>query len=216
MLPRVTHARLLLMKWLLFPLLILSSCAYVQTHRNVAESFRSKPGYSLHRPIEQGAQQGRNYLLGHRETLRKHYPNVFDSILLTDNNEVQWRSIERGQPCLLPLSDGTAMVLKRRDGYAYTDSLLDEIRSEMRKGQRPITGETMPATHPVVAQVDRVSQQERYLDDPTIPDEKLSFPEELLVQADRVIIDWPLTLAYNVAIPFMAPVIFFSEFLDQE
>ena len=204
------------MKWILFPLLILSSCAYVQTHRNVAEFFRSKPGYSLHLPIEQGTQQGRNYLLGHRETLRKHYPNIFDSILLTDNNEVQWRSIERGNTCLLPLSDGTAMVLKRRDGYAYIDSLLDEIRSEMQKGQRPSISGTMPDTHQVVAQVDIGSQQERYIDDPTIPDDQLSFPEELLVQADRVIIDWPLTLAYNVAIPFMAPVIFFSEFLDNE
>lgn len=204
------------MKWLLFPLFILSSCAYVQTHRNVAEAFRSKPGYSLQLPIEQGTQQGKNYLLGHRETLRKEHPNIFDSVLLTDNNEVQWHSIERGNACLLPISDGTAIVLKRRDGYAYTDSLLDEIRLEIQNGQRPMISETTPATHQVMAQVDMLPQQTLYLDDPTIPDAKLPFPAELLVQADRVFIDWPLTIVYNAAIPLMAPVIFFYEFLGNE
>lgn len=207
------------MKWLLLPLLLLSSCAYVQTHRNLAELFREKPGYSLQVPIAQSTQQGKNYLRGHCETLRKHYPNIHDSVLLTSNNEIRWCSTEQGSECLLPISSGTATVLRQQDGYAYYNTLLDEIQSEIRKGHQPITvqqGKTLPAAHRIAGQVDGQQQDEQYIEDPTAPDVSLSFPEELLVQTDRVLIDWPLTLAYNVAIPMMAPFVFFSEFLSNE
>ena len=37
-----------------------------------------------------------------------------------------------------------------------------------------------------------------------------------LSMADRILIDWPGTLLYNISIPVMAPFVFFHEFLNEQ
>ena len=39
---------------------------------------------------------------------------------------------------------------------------------------------------------------------------------QILSTLDEVIIDWPGTILYNLAIPVMAPFVFFHEFLDEK
>lgn len=210
------------MKMLLFllPLWVgLSSCAYVQTHQNVQEYFTQREGDELAAPLRLGKVGGSWYLCTRSCVggVTKHYPVVHDEILFDGNNEPQLQEgqgvTDKPHAAAWPISSGTATVLLREDGYATPETLADEMMRN-RAGRL----ESLPRGmqfYPVKAQI-AGTEKSAYLLTSGETEPKLSLAQKAVVQADRVLVDWPLTVAYNGAIPFMAPVYFFYQFLNEE
>lgn len=210
------------MKKLLFllPLWVgLSSCAYVQTHKNVQELFTQRAGDKLEAPLQLGKVGGSWYLCTRSCVggVTKHYPAVHDEILLDGHNEPQLQEgqgvVDKNARMAWPISAGTATVLMREDGYATLETLADEMMRN-RAGCLDILPRGMQF-YPVKAQVVGAEKPTYLLrNGDAVPE--LSLAQKTVVQADRVLVDWPLTVAYNCAIPFMAPVYFFYQFLNEE
>lgn len=210
------------MKKLLFllPLWVgLSSCAYVQTHENVRECFISRQGDELAAPLKLG-KVGESWYLCAKVCsggVTKKYPVVHDEILFDGNNEPQLQAgqgiTDKPHVAAWPISSGTATVLMREDGYATLDTLADEMVRN-RAGRLDSIPRGMQY-YPVKAQI-AGAEKPAYLLKSADKEPELSFAQKALVQTDRVLVDWPLTAAYNCAIPFMAPVYFFYQFLTEE
>ena len=156
------------------------------------------------------------YISATVEQFSKRYPVFHDSILLADNNAPQYIKAETTESatCYLPISAGTAATLQMKEGYAYAADLAGEITRLMQDTPvlyAPQMGRT--AHHTITAHIEES-------DNPAIITFKQngepSFTRRALATADFVLVDIPGTLAYNVAIPVMAPFIFFSEFLSDE
>lgn len=210
------------MKKLLLPLLILlnlSSCAYVQTHENVQEFFTQREGDKLAAPLRLG-KVGDSWYLCTKSCVggvTKHYPVVHDEILLDGHNEPQLQEgqgvVTKSAPTAWPISAGTATVLMREDGYATQETLADEMIRN-RAGRLDVLPRGMQF-YPVKAQI-AGSEQPTYLLKNADTVSELSTGQKVLVQAERVLVDWPLTVAYNCAIPVMAPFVFFKQFLSED
>lgn len=210
------------MKKLLFllPLWVgLSSCAYVQTHQNVQEFFTQRAGDELAAPLKLGKVGGSWYLCTKSCAggVTKHYPVVHDEILLDGHNEPQLEAgqggVDKNASTAWPISAGTATVLMREDGYATLETLADEMLRS-RAGRLDILPRGMQF-YPVKAQIVGAEKPTYLLRDGDAAPE-LTLAQKAVVQADRVLVDWPLTAAYNCAIPFMAPFVFFYQFLTEE
>lgn len=216
------------MKKLLFllPLWVgLSSCAYVQTHKNVQESFVHRQGDQLAAPLSLGKLGSTWYVCTKvcAGGVTKQYPTVHDEILLDENNEPQLQpvgtisaiagGIDKPHATAWPISSGTAMVLMREDGYATLETLADEMLRN-RAGRLDVLPRGMQF-YPVKAQI-AGAEKATYLLRSADTEPELTFTQKVLVQTDRVLVDWPLTAAYNCAIPVMAPVIFFHQFLSED
>lgn len=216
------------MKKLLFllPLWVgLSSCAYVQTHKNVQEGFVHRQGDQLAAPLSLGKLGSTWYVCTKvcAGGVTKQYPTVHDEILLDDNNEPQLQpvgtisaiagGIDKPHAAAWPISSGTAMVLMREDGYATLETLADEMLRN-RAGRLDVLPRGMQF-YPVKAQI-AGAEKATYLLRSADTEPELTFTQKVLVQTDRVLVDWPLTAAYNCAIPVMAPVIFFHQFLSED
>lgn len=210
------------MKKLLLPLLVLlnlSSCAYVQTHENVRESFVQRAGDKLESPLQLGKVGADWYLCTQACVggVTKHYPEIHDEILLDGNNEPQLREgqgvITKKARTAWPISTGTATVLMREDGYATLETLADEMIRN-RAGHLDILPRSMKF-YPVKAQI-AGAEKPAYLLRDTDTKPELTLVQKAVVQADRILVDWPLTAAYNCAIPFMAPFVFFKQFLSED
>lgn len=205
---------------LFFCLISLSSCAYVQTHRNVEESFNRYDGSSLELPLYL-VQVGQQWYLPayHCEGgLIKHYPSVYDSVLLkTDNIPPTWNTEAgqgRGVIVYYPISSGTATVLMREDGYATLDLLRDELQQRQQSCLRQLPAGARK--HAVLAHIQSSDEDSVYLIGEKLQDGGNRSSVQMFVWADRLLVDVPLTLAYHAAIPLMAPVLFFKEFFNEE
>lgn len=206
--------------FLLLPLWVgLTSCAYVQTHKNVQEYFVCRQGDRLEAPLELVKVGDRWYVRTQACAggVTKQYPAVHDEILLDSNNEPRFVPGQgiAGKPHLTawPISSGTAVVLMREDGYATLQTLADEMVRN-RSGRL----DTLPASvqfYPVKAEI-AGAEKAVYLLKDADTEPQLSFARRAAVQADRVLVDWPLTAVYNCAIPVMAPFVFFNQFLNEE
>lgn len=212
------------MKKLLFllPLWVgLSSCAYVQTHENVRECFIKRQGDELQdaTPLKLGKVGDSWYVCTRACTggVTKKYPMVHDEILFDRDNEPQLQAGQgiatKPHPTAWPISSGTAMVLMREDGYATLDTLADEMIRN-RAGRLNSLPRGMQF-YPVKAQI-AGTEKAAYLLTNGEAEPELNLAQQAVVQADRVLVDWPLTAAYNCAIPVMAPFCFFHQFLTEE
>lgn len=222
LLPTSFYGSITAMNKLLLPLLFLlnlSSCAYVQTHENVQEFFMKREGDELTAPLRLG-KVGSSWYLCTRSCaggVAKRYPVVHDEIFLDGNNEPQLRegqgAVSKKVRAAWPISAGTATVLMREDGYATFETLADEMLRN-RAGRLDLLPRTMQF-YPVKAQIVGAEKPTYLLKDADAePD--LSLAQKALVQADRVLVDWPLSIAYNCAIPVMAPFVFFKQFLSED
>lgn len=197
--------------------LLCCSCAYMQTNKNIREADVQYEGCKLDADRLALCRKGSKwYLSADVEKFTKHYPVFHDSILLADNNAPQYREVESTEPmvCYLPISAGTAATLQMKEGYANAEDLAGEITRLMQDTPvlyAPQMGR--PARHAITAQIEESEK-------PVILTFKQSgepsFTRRALATADFVLVDIPGTVAYNVAIPVMAPFIFFSEFLNNE
>ena len=206
-------------KWLLrfaalSALFVLNSCAYMQTHKNVEELGSYYEGYVLncqdlrvyHNPTIK-----KWYINAHPAHLKLHYPSIHDSVFRRSDNLSSFREIQVMPDFVyFPISESTAQVLLRKDGYIQIEVLADEIQKSF--GSVVEKNSTLKS-HSILAQIDgnksfQISSGIR------VPSQK-NLINQVLSKVDLILVDVPGTLAYNVAIPFVAPFVFFNSFLRE-
>ena len=110
----------------------------------------------------------------------------------------------------MSVSNGTAVVLQKNDGYADLSVLSEEMKSTDGAWL-----DTLPAgARRCTIQAEIAGQPTTWLS--TASGNDTPIYASALGTLDQVIIDWPGTVLYNVAIPVMAPFVFFYEFLNEE
>lgn len=192
----------------------LSSCAYLQTHKNVREAFHQCEGYRLVEPLQLYSSGNSWYLAVRPETMRKHYPTLHDSVFLDNNTDPTYSSIQVHQNlCFLRISSGTAKVLQRSDGYYTLKALMEEMHT---LDAEPL--QALPAggtRHQVLAMVEAHEGDNNAMVVSRTP-ESTPVLGQVLSAVDFVCVDFPGSVAYNVAIPVMAPIVFFRHFFFDE
>ncbi len=190
---------------------LLSSCAYMQTHKNIEEYFTPRTGYHINQELELYQAGGNYYLAADKQTLRVKYPAVHDSVFLKDDNNPKLINLNSDSPKVYrEISQGTAVVLQTKNGYADLSVLSEELKSmntewldALPTGARRCSIQAEIAGLPVTW-LSKTSSDE------------IPLYAKTLSSIDQVIIDWPGTALYNVAIPVMAPFVFFHKFLTED
>lgn len=189
----------------------LSSCAYMQTHKNIEESFKEHTGYKLDTNPAIYKAGNDYYIAVQKQQIKIHYPAIYDSIFLNHNNNPELKPFNDDKTTVYrQISEGTAQVLQRSDGYADLTVLSDELQNNPH-----------PWVHTLPSAARSLPIKARIDGKPVIWTENGSTTEaplgvRILSTADQVLIDWPGTVLYNVAIPIMAPFVFFHEFLNEQ
>lgn len=194
---------------------LLPSCAYMQTHKNVEEWGCHYEGGQLQKgELALYAKDGQWYLSAPKARFEKHFPVIHDSVFRKGNNEPRHELIagSEGGMAYFPISAGTASVLQRADGYADLSLLATEIKSRQ---QEPLFRLPGASRHPIRAEIDATGKGYANLVGKRTPETTPAINKALSTM-DFIIVDIPGTLAYNVAIPFMAPFVFFHEFLSND
>lgn len=201
-------------------LLFMNSCAYVQTHKQVEEWGCCYDGKLINNENSSTWNiykcDGKWYLPAQKVVLTKDYPAIKDTLLFSENNDPVYTIKEDNDSTCIsyhPISAGTAEVLMRADGYAILQDLAEEIKATPGEWRDSLPGAkkyTIKAQiedrHNTVAKL--IAGQRTPVETPVIND--------VLSKLDFIIVDVPGTVIYNVAIPFMAPFKFFSEFLSND
>lgn len=188
----------------------------MQTHKNVKQMGSYYEGQQILPPSQQPLflyRRGKEwYIAAHAARFRLKYPVIYDSVFRTRDNAPYHELIEGSSSGVVyhPLSAGTAAVLQRADGYADLETLAEEIRMTPGEWVDALPG---AQAYPVRAQI-RGEKAVSLLGKRHPAEVPLS--RSLLSRLDFVCVDIPGTLAYNVAIPVMAPFVFFHEFLKND
>lgn len=190
----------------------LTSCAYMQLHKQIESEARVHRGFYIERPTAVYSHRGQWYLKAQGVQLKKEYPLIHDTILLTQNNKPRPIIFNKESEIYISISSGTAKVLQRTDGYAS----LSTLRDEMSNGQILSAGVGQMKSYPVRAEVEAKKADRQYHIYDQGEGEPLSFGTRALSTASLVLVDAPGTVIYNVAIPFMAPFVFFYDFLSED
>ena len=189
----------------------ISSCAYMQTHKNIEEAYKAHKGYEITSQLSLYRAGEQYYLAAEQQWLRKHYPIIHDSIFLTDNNEPSYIKLNQETSTVYhPISAGTAAVLQNNKGYAELGVLTDELNSSGGNWTSNLPGGARIC--PIKAEIAGTSHT--WLANEETADIPLS--GSILSTVDKVIIDWPGTVLYNLSIPIMAPFVFFHQFLNEQ
>lgn len=187
----------------------LSSCAYMQSHKNIEAAYQQYTGYTLSPDFEL-YRAGDTYYLGvNKKQLRKHFPVIHDSIFLKGHNEPELEIISsNAEKCYRPISMGTALVLQQDKGYADLSVLSDELKNNSSSwiSQLP------PHARKCHTKAEVAGSATTWIEGESTQDIPATIQTASLL--DQVFIDWPGTILYNAAIPVMAPFIFFYEFLN--
>ncbi len=189
-------------------LLLLPSCAYMQTHRNVREQGRVFPGYQLSKPDRVYRSGSSWFLAAAPATFRREYDPIHDPVLLQTGEPVMsLLQADANAPAFHPISPHTATVLLRADGYADTGSLCRELSQSPEAWRSSLPH---ASAHPVKA---LVAGEETLPVTLSPSPENPPFAYRFLSGVDLVFVDVPGTLVYNLAVPFIAPFKFFRDFL---
>ncbi len=186
---------------------LVSSCAYTQVHKNVKQRGNYYKGFEADAPTTVYESQGRWYLKGKKYHLRLHYPVIYDTVFL-----------EGGEPSLIhvgaslgdayqEISQGTAIALRERNGYASLPILQREMQG---LGATPISALAKNAkSHRVNAEIADADTPIRV----TYANAKNQYrlATKSLSYLTFATVDIPGTLLYNISIPLMAPFYFFYD-----
>lgn len=194
--------------FILFCCVQLSSCAYMQTHKNIEEAQIIRTGYELTTDIKLYRAAGNYYIAVSRQQLRKQYPAIHDSIFLTENNTPCWhRAGENDSTVYFRISSHTASVLQMQSGYASLDVLADELKTNPIVDYLP-AGATQCRVNAEITGKNTLWEAAETIDNRSVF-------THIISAVDQVCIDWPGTIIYNAAIPVMAPFVFFHQFLNE-
>ncbi len=188
---------------------LLPSCAYMQTHKNVKELGRSYQGYKLEKPRQLFRSQGTWYVVATPASYRQKHDFVHDNVFRKTNEPtMELHEEATGQVSFHAISDNTATVLLRQDGYADSATIAREI-----SGSNSPWLSTLPAASVHTVKAELVGEESTAITySPTPAQPSLGY--QLLSGLDLLLVDVPGTVAYNVAVPFIAPFVFFYEFLS--
>lgn len=156
--------------------------------------------------------RGKWYVPALRVDLKKRYPTIHDTVLFTENNEPVYEVLDSESPQKFiyhPISEGTAQVLMRKDGYVNLGDLTEEIKSNPGAWVESLD---KPASYAVRAHIEYPQDTQQRLIAGTRTPTELPVINRALQGIDLLLVDVPGTIIYNVAIPFMSPFKFFSEF----
>lgn len=193
--------------------LLLSSCAYVQTHKNIEEIGVHYEGELLDtESMELYEHAGKWYITAHKADFKLSYPIVHDSVFRKNNSNPSFDLIssEGRRTAYHPISSYAADILRKSDGYFQLNAIADEIKRTPGEWTESLPGATK---HAIAAEL--AGAKQFYIEDKRVP-ATTPIGSKILSKIDFVIVDIPATLVYNVAIPVMAPFVFFSEFLSKE
>ncbi len=187
----------------------LPSCAYMQTHKNIEEAGRRYKGYQLEKPTQLLRSDGTWYIAATPAEYRLKHDIIHDNVFRKTNEPTMELQATQPGTAYHALSAHTATVLLRADGYAESHTLAREIT------QNPgpwLTSLPHATPHRVKAHI--AGEENTAITYAPTP-EKLSPGYRILSGLDLVVVDVPGTLLYNVAVPFIAPFVFFHEFLSE-
>lgn len=194
--------------------LTIISCAYVQTHKNVEEWGSYYEGEVLDASsMMLYKKDDQWYLSAEKAKFKLRYPTVHDSIFRMDDYSPTFRLIhspEESRVVYHPISVYAAQILQRRDGYFQLSGLVEDMQRTSGKWV-----DTLPSAQrvPILAEIG--GKQTHYLQEKRVPEKKRAL-NRVLSNVDLVLVDVPATVAYNIAIPIMAPFVFFYEFSRSE
>lgn len=191
---------------------LMSSCAYVQTHKNIEEQSTYYEGKVLSTDtIRLYHRGGKWYISAEMAHFRLSYPAVHDDVFRKGMNDPSFKLIERyPQTMYHAISAQAAEILQRRDGYFKLNALADEIKRTSGPWLEELPGAQQRS---ILAEI--AGTHKYYIKQRRIPDEP-PMADKVLGKIGFVIIDIPATVAYNIAIPFMAPFVFFYEFAQEQ
>lgn len=198
--------------------LMLSSCAQLQTRRNVTELGADYEGIVCDPPRVLYVQGGRSYVKVYVRRLEKRYPVLRDKVFFSEQKSEPSYSIlqsadseEKVSHLYLPLSASTADVLRRENGYSSMDVLMKELIAGRDQAKTSLPG---AVAVPVRALVD--GERSLHAFESTRNPAKPGMALQALSKLDLVFVDVPGTLLYNVAIPVIEPFVFFKRFFTEE
>lgn len=194
----------------------LNSCAYTQFNKQITEKATVYNGFAVELPLSLYSSQGGWYVKVRKLEIQKIKPFVHDSIMLTDTSK---EAIGTPKPFshyteyqYIKISDGTAAVLQRTDGYATLETLCDELKAGYAQGSVSELSDSMQ--HRVYAQIKTEQGNVAYVSADGQPIRKPGMGTKVLSKVALVCVDVPGTVIYNVSMPIMAPFIFFKDFLS--
>ena len=192
--------------------LFLSSCAYVQTHKNVEEMSTHYEGQMLNAAtMELYESGGAWYISAAKARFKLSYPIVHDEVFRKSFEQPSFRLIHADEQMVYhPISSHAAQILRQSDGYFELKGLAEEIQRTPGAWVSHLPAGAVK--HAIAADI--AGNPHQYMEELRIPREK-PIGDMILGKLDFVVVDIPATLAYNVAIPFMAPFVFFYEFFQE-
>lgn len=192
---------------------MLSSCAYMQTHKNILEKGAVHSGTELKAGSLSLHKKGGQWYVGSPlSDFSKKYPTIHDEIFFKEDNSPTYTAVGAPRGSIYyPISAGTAACLQRTDGYAQTEALATEIHT---LNGAPLTDMRGGSSYSIRAQVVNADKPITIIGART--PEKAAAGTRVLAAMDKYTIDAIGTVGYNVAIPIMAPFVFFSEFLSED
>lgn len=195
----------------------LNSCAYTQFNKQITEKATVYKGFAVELPLSLYSSQGGWYVKVRKLEIQKIKPFVHDSIMLTDTSK---EALGTPKPFshyteyqYIRVSDGTASVLQRSDGYATLETLCDELKDSYAQGCVSELADSMQ--HRVHAQIKSDKGSIACVAANGQPVRRPGVGTQILSKL-ALVVDAPCTVAYNVAMPLITPVIFFSEFLTDD
>lgn len=196
----------------------ISSCAYTQFNKQIVEKATVYNGFAVELPLSLYSCQGNWYVKVRKLEVQKIKPFVHDSIMLKDSSKEALGTLKPfsyyTEYQYIRISEGTAAVLQRADGYATLETLCDELKSNYAEGSLAELTDSMQ--HRVYAQIKTEQGNIAYVAPDGQPIRKPGAGIKVLSKAALVCVDVPGTVIYNVCMPVMAPFIFFHDFLSDE
>ena len=195
-----------------------NSCAYTQFNKQITEKATVYNGFAVELPLSLCSSQGGWYVKVRKLEVQKIKPFVHDSIMLTNASK---EALGTPKPFsyyteyqYIKISDGTAAVLQRTDGYATLETLCDELKAGYQQGCLSELPDSMQ--HRVYAQIKTEQGNIAYVATDGQPIRKPGIGTKVLSKAALVCVDVPGTVIYNVSMPIMAPFIFFHDFITDK
>lgn len=196
----------------------LNSCAYTQFNKQITEKATVYNGFAVELPLSLYSSQGGWFVKVRKLEVQKIKPFVHDSIMLTNTSK---EALGTPKPFsyyteyqYIKISDGTAAVLQRTDGYATLETLCDELKAGYQQGCLSELPDSMQ--HRVHAQIKTEQGNIAYVAADGQPIRKPGMGTKVLSKAALVCVDVPGTVIYNVSMPIMAPFIFFHDFITDK
>lgn len=203
-----------MLRWvLLCAVLVLNSCAYVQTHKNVEELGSYYEGQVLSKSTAGlFSYGGQWYLAAQKARFKLSYPTVHDSVFRRNDYAPTFNLIDDAhrETVYHRISAEAASILMQPSGYFELSALADEISRTPGAWLSSLPG---AQKHTIMADIGGKSNH--YIETQRVP-EKTPVAIKALGMIDLIAVDAPLTVAYNVAIPVMAPFVFFYEFITTD